>query len=111
MNYGYFLNVRTCILCLLVSVLVIFQPELRRGLIRLGERPLWRALLTSHTSVVEEITDAVKAMSKNRIGALIALQRNDVFSILPNMKRKYTHIVKRRYRLYFSYFLLISINF
>ena len=60
----------------LIAVLVIFQPELRRGLIRLGERPLWRTLLTSRSSVVEEIVEAVRAMARNRIGALIALQRS-----------------------------------
>ena len=60
----------------LIAVLVIFQPELRRGLIRLGERPLWRALLSHRASIVEEIVIAVREMSKNKIGSLIVLQRN-----------------------------------
>ena len=59
-----------------IGVIIIFQPELRRGLVRLGQRPLWRALLSGRASIVEEIVEAVQAMSRNKIGALVAFQRN-----------------------------------
>ena len=60
----------------LVAVIIIFQPELRRGLMRLGQRPFWRTLLSERSSMVDELLEAVQAMSRNRIGALIAFQRN-----------------------------------
>ncbi|MFH0965263.1 MAG: diadenylate cyclase CdaA [Planctomycetota bacterium] len=60
----------------LVAVIVIFQPELRRGLMRLGQRPFWRTFLSERTSVVDELVEALQSLSRNRIGALIAFQRN-----------------------------------
>jgi diadenylate cyclase len=59
----------------LLATLVVFQPELRRGLMRLGEARFRRA----HQSRIDETAKAVAAacaqLSKNKIGALIALER------------------------------------
>ncbi len=60
----------------LVALIVIFQPELRRGLIMVGESPFLRKLLKTELPVAEEILKAVAAMSERKIGALIAIERD-----------------------------------
>lgn len=56
--------------------LVVFQPELRRGLMRLGETR-WLAGLGRDTNrLVDEICRAAAYLSKNKIGALVAIERD-----------------------------------
>jgi len=70
--------VRSAIPALLVSIPVIFQPELRRALERLGRTG---TLLASSTrerdmgEVIEGIAVACQALSERRHGALIVLER------------------------------------
>lgn len=60
----------------LVTILaIIFQPELRRALVRLGQGPFLFPILKSETVPVDEIVKAATRLSKNRIGALLAIQR------------------------------------
>ncbi len=55
-------------------LLIVFQPEIRRGLVRLGQNPLIRSVFGRRRSgPVEEITQAVEMLSRNRIGALITV--------------------------------------
>jgi diadenylate cyclase len=56
-------------------LIVVFQPELRRGLIRLGQRPLLGSVYRRETRMIREVVDAVGRMSEHRIGALIAFER------------------------------------
>jgi diadenylate cyclase len=58
----------------IIGFLIIFQPELRRGLARIGRSPLFK-MFVKEERVANEIVRAVGMMSKNRIGALIALER------------------------------------
>ena len=60
-----------------VMILVIlFQPELRRGVARLGEQnKLARLLRGERPEAVSEVSAAMIAMAKRRHGALIAFQR------------------------------------
>lgn len=58
----------------IIGFLIIFQPELRRGLSRIGQSPLFKIFIKEE-KIADEIVRAVVAMSKNRIGALIALER------------------------------------
>lgn len=58
-----------------LAIVVIFQPEIRRVLARLGRQP-WRYNgMSSQMSLVEPIMQAVKILSKRKIGALIAIER------------------------------------
>jgi diadenylate cyclase len=60
-----------------LAVVVIFQPEIRRGLAKLGRQPLWRTEgISSQKSLVEPIMHSVKILSKRKIGALIAIERD-----------------------------------
>ncbi|NQS99843.1 MAG: TIGR00159 family protein [Candidatus Omnitrophica bacterium] len=58
----------------LVSFLIIFQPELRRGLAQLGQGPIL-GLFFREERIVDEITEAVYSLSAKKIGAIIALER------------------------------------
>lgn len=58
-----------------LTALVVFQPELRRGLVRLGERRWLRRWLRTSESIVEPIVEAVERLSRQKIGALIAITR------------------------------------
>ena len=60
---------------LAVTLLFIFQPELRRGLMMLGRAPFLSLLSRGESATANEIFDAVVALSKKQIGALIAIQR------------------------------------
>lgn len=60
----------------LLATLVVFQPELRRGLMRLGETR-WRRISQSEIDrVAVPVAAACTQLSKNKIGALIAIQRD-----------------------------------
>jgi diadenylate cyclase len=60
----------------LVGLLVIFQPELRRGLMVLGRYSIIRYLVEDQEdSVADRLADAADAMSRECIGALIAIER------------------------------------
>lgn len=58
----------------IIGFLIIFQPELRRGLTRIGQSPLFKIFLKEE-KVVDDIVRAVTAMSKSRTGALIAIEK------------------------------------
>lgn len=62
---------------LIVSLiaLVVFQPELRRGLMRIGEQGWFRSWTGTTPEVIEAILVASAALSKKKIGALIAIER------------------------------------
>ena len=55
--------------------MVAFQPEIRRGLIRLGGGR-WLRLWSAETDpIVEPVVNVVARLSQKKIGALIAIQR------------------------------------
>ena len=60
---------------ILVYIVILFQPEFRRALMRLGQTPFVGFFFKSETGITGEIVEAAVSMSKNKIGALIALER------------------------------------
>jgi len=58
-----------------LALVIVFQPELRRALVRLGEARLFRGGNLRRARVIEELLGAVSYLSKNKIGALIAIER------------------------------------
>ncbi len=56
--------------------LVAFQTELRRSLVKLGEGGWLQRWLKSSPVVIEPIVTAVLRLSRNKIGALIAIERS-----------------------------------
>lgn len=61
-----------------LAVIVLFQPEIRRLLLMIGQNPLVRRLVntTGQQEVVTETVAAVEEMSRQKIGALIVFQRS-----------------------------------
>jgi len=58
------------------AALVIFAPELRAALARLGQTPVSRFFKRMEASeVAEEIADAVERLSRSGIGCIIAVER------------------------------------
>lgn len=58
-----------------IAALVVFQPELRGALARLGQSRMLRIFQRLEGSeVADEIVEAVERLSRNRIGAIIALE-------------------------------------
>ncbi len=58
----------------LLSFLIIFRPELRRGLAQLGQGSVL-SLFIREERIIDEIMDAVFAMAEKKVGAIIALER------------------------------------
>jgi diadenylate cyclase len=66
----------TFLTLLAVTMIVVFQPELRRGLIRLGETPIIRRAQTGTSAVIDAIVEASAYLSKARFGGLIVIDRD-----------------------------------
>ncbi|MFH0910868.1 MAG: diadenylate cyclase CdaA [Planctomycetota bacterium] len=59
----------------IIAVIVVFQPEIRRGLVRIGENPVWALFGGRKTSSIDEVIKAVVNLSKRSIGAIIVIER------------------------------------
>jgi diadenylate cyclase len=58
------------------ALIVIFQPELRNGLARLGSNKFFSFTSKRRLAFLERFADAVIMLSKKRVGALFAIQRD-----------------------------------
>lgn len=60
-----------------LAVIILFQPEIRRLLLVIGQNPLIRRFLSSEPAepLVNEVLDAIDIMRHSRTGALIAIER------------------------------------
>ena len=67
--------VRSFSVFLAVALVVIFQPELRRGLAALGGHPIF-SLTSEKRETVHDIAEAVAQLANKQFGALIALERD-----------------------------------
>lgn len=57
-----------------IALLVIFQPEIRRGLAEIGKQPAFSSAARER-GLVEAVVRAAALLSERKIGALIAIQR------------------------------------
>src|SRR5438105_4515046 len=58
-----------------IAVLIVFQPELRRAIMRLGETRLFRGFSSQVHEEIEELVESATFLSRRKIGALIAIER------------------------------------
>ncbi|SJZ70833.1 diadenylate cyclase [Garciella nitratireducens DSM 15102] len=63
-----------------IAILVVFQPELRRGLERIGRSKFFGNIFEKSseeqsTGTIDEIIKAVQMLSKDKVGALIVIER------------------------------------
>ncbi len=68
--YGRFL------LFAFVALVVAFQPELRRALIHLGQTSIFHSQRGQSEHVAEILSESLGYLSRNKIGALIAVERS-----------------------------------
>jgi diadenylate cyclase len=60
-----------------IAALIVFQPELRNALARLGQSRMLRVFTRmERREVVEELVDAVERLARGKIGAIIAVERD-----------------------------------
>jgi diadenylate cyclase len=57
------------------ALAVVFQPELRRGLMRLGETRLFRGFTDEITQDINQLVESAVFLSRRKIGGLIAIER------------------------------------
>lgn len=60
---------------LAIALVVIFQPELRRGLAELGSTQLWSVFNAQRRETADDLMEIAETLSKRRFGALIAIER------------------------------------
>lgn len=59
-----------------LALVIVFQPELRRAMVRLGEARLFRSSGLRRAQVIEEVVNASEQLSASRTGALIVMERD-----------------------------------
>jgi diadenylate cyclase len=57
------------------ALAVVFQPELRRGLMRLGETRLFRGFSDVITQDIDQLVESAVYLSRRKIGGLVAIER------------------------------------
>jgi len=79
----YTLNyiLKGCLQFGIIAVIIIFQPEIRRALERMGNTPWFKFLrfsdsASSATETITEICNAVSNLARHRTGSLIVLEQN-----------------------------------
>ncbi|QOV91647.1 diadenylate cyclase CdaA [Humisphaera borealis] len=73
------------------AIVIAFQPELRRALIRLGEQlPIIRGRSERFSEDIEALVEAATFLSRRKIGAVIAIERDT--PIVPNADENGTMI-------------------
>ena len=68
--YGRFVEL------LAILLIIVFQPELRQAMIRLGRARLFRTTRSELEEVIKAVSQAVQFLSKSQFGALIAIERS-----------------------------------
>jgi diadenylate cyclase len=59
----------------LVPLFILFQPEIRRALVRLGHNPLFSMFFRPHGHITDELVEATFSLAGDKIGGLIAIER------------------------------------
>lgn len=57
------------------ALIIIFQPELRRALMHLGQSRLFNPFFQGKAKIIKEVVEAMIALARERKGALIVIER------------------------------------
>lgn len=60
---------------LVLGLVVVFQPEIRRAIVQLGDSSIFRPFFRRDGKSMTRLLRAVASLSKDRVGALIAIER------------------------------------
>jgi diadenylate cyclase len=63
------------LLIVLLVAMIAFQPEIRRGLMQLGQTRFSRNAMPELENVIEQVVDAAARLGQTKTGALIAFER------------------------------------
>ena len=66
----------------LLGLIIVFQPEIRNAIVRLGESPIFGGFLRREVKTTQRLLRSVARLSRDRIGALIAMERDGSLSPL-----------------------------
>jgi len=58
-----------------VALLIVFQPEIRQALVKMGQRPFLRPFLLEE-KFIEKVVQSVLLLAKAKFGAIIVFERN-----------------------------------
>ncbi len=59
----------------LVPLFILFQPEIRRALMKLGQNPMFRMFFRPYRRFTDELVRATFSLARDRVGGLIAIER------------------------------------
>lgn len=59
----------------IIGLIIVFQPEIRRGIVHLGESPIFGRFFRREIKALPRLLRGVARLSKDRVGALIAIER------------------------------------
>lgn len=63
------------LLIVVIALVIVFQPELRKILLRLGQNRIFHPFISAKSSMIDETVEAVFGLAEKRYGALIAIER------------------------------------
>jgi diadenylate cyclase len=66
----------TLLSSIILIVVVVFQNDIRRGLMRVGTRPILGGARQQESKVVEEVVAAATELARHRMGALICFEQD-----------------------------------
>lgn len=58
-----------------IGLIIVFHPEIRRAITHIGDAPIFGRFFKPDTKIMPRLLRAVARMSKERVGALIAIER------------------------------------
>lgn len=69
----------------ILIVIILFQDDIRRGLANIGKKPLLFSFAkhSANETVIEELVAACSFLSSRKIGALIAIERQESLKMFP----------------------------
>lgn len=59
-----------------LGLIVVFHPEIRRAIVHLGDSPIFGRFFRPESKIIQRIIRSVARLSKDRIGALMAIERD-----------------------------------
>jgi diadenylate cyclase len=59
-----------------IGLIIVFQPEIRRAIVHLGDSPIFSRFFKREVKTLQRLVRSVARLSKDRIGALIAIERD-----------------------------------
>lgn len=61
---------------MILLVVVVFQNDIRRGLMRLGRGATWTGTRNAETRVIDDVVEAATELARHRMGAIICFEKD-----------------------------------